>query len=180
LSWVVDRRVRSRSRLHLGSAHDAQAAEALKAVARQRLAGGQGELELGMDTAAVAVGASAAPLQIVSSQMVPLWEALCAGNDQLGLDEATGGDEVFRQLVLARTIETTSKVDSLRRACQARAGVVAALRGVHVVLRDRRRRRVPRAGFSKERRLEPQITIGLLTDASGFPLMVEAFDGSRI
>ena len=29
-------------------------------------------------------------------------------------------------------------------------------------------------GFSKERRLEPQITIGLLTDASGFPLRVEA------
>jgi hypothetical protein len=28
-------------------------------------------------------------------------------------------------------------------------------------------------GYSKERRLEPQITIGLLTDASGFPLMVE-------
>lgn len=25
-------------------------------------------------------------------------------------------------------------------------------------------------GFSKERRLEPQITIGLLTNASGFPL----------
>jgi hypothetical protein len=34
-------------------------------------------------------------------------------------------------------------------------------------------------GFSKERRLEPQITIGLLTDASGFPLMVEAFEGHR-
>jgi hypothetical protein len=34
-------------------------------------------------------------------------------------------------------------------------------------------------GFSKERRLEPQITIGLLTDASGFPLMVEAFEGNR-
>jgi hypothetical protein len=33
-------------------------------------------------------------------------------------------------------------------------------------------------GFSKERRLEPQITIGLLTDASGFPLMVEAFEGN--
>ena len=30
-------------------------------------------------------------------------------------------------------------------------------------------------GFSKERRLEPQITIGLLTDASGFPLTVEAY-----
>ena len=30
------------------------------------------------------------------------------------------------------------------------------------------------SGFSKERRLEPQITIGLLTDACGFPLMVNA------
>jgi hypothetical protein len=34
-------------------------------------------------------------------------------------------------------------------------------------------------GFSKERRLEPQITVGLLTDGSGFPLMVEAFEGNR-
>ena len=33
-------------------------------------------------------------------------------------------------------------------------------------------------GYSKERRLEPQITIGLLTDAAGFPLMVEAFEGN--
>ena len=34
-------------------------------------------------------------------------------------------------------------------------------------------------GFSKERRLEPQITIGLLTDATGFPLAVEAFEGNK-
>src|SRR5690606_26923938 len=34
-------------------------------------------------------------------------------------------------------------------------------------------------GFSKERRLEPQITVGLLTDASGFPLMVNAFEGNQ-
>ncbi len=34
-------------------------------------------------------------------------------------------------------------------------------------------------GFSKERRLEPQITIGLLTDADGFPLRVEAFEGNK-
>ena len=33
-------------------------------------------------------------------------------------------------------------------------------------------------GFSKERRLEPQITIGLLTDAGGFPLLVQAFEGN--
>ena len=34
-------------------------------------------------------------------------------------------------------------------------------------------------GFSKERRLEPQVTIGLLTDASGFPLMVHAFERNK-
>lgn len=34
-------------------------------------------------------------------------------------------------------------------------------------------------GFSKERRLEPQITIGLFTDSSGFPLMVNAFGGNK-
>src|SRR6185437_2471990 len=34
-------------------------------------------------------------------------------------------------------------------------------------------------GFSKERRLEPQITLGLLTDAAGFPLTVAAFEGNR-
>ena len=32
---------------------------------------------------------------------------------------------------------------------------------------------------SKERRLEPQITIGLLTDASGMPLMVQGFEGNK-
>jgi hypothetical protein len=35
-------------------------------------------------------------------------------------------------------------------------------------------------GFSKERRLEPQITIGLLTGESGFPLMVNAFEGNHL
>jgi transposase len=34
-------------------------------------------------------------------------------------------------------------------------------------------------GFSNERRLDPQITIGLLTNAAGFPLMVHAFEGNR-
>lgn len=35
-------------------------------------------------------------------------------------------------------------------------------------------------GFSKGRRLdEPQITIGLLVDADGFPLRVESFEGNK-
>ena len=34
-------------------------------------------------------------------------------------------------------------------------------------------------GFSKERRLEPQITVGLLSDARGFPLAIGAFEGNK-
>jgi hypothetical protein len=34
-------------------------------------------------------------------------------------------------------------------------------------------------GYSKERRLEPQITIGLLTDRSGYPLGLHAFEGNK-
>jgi transposase len=37
--------------------------------------------------------------------------------------------------------------------------------------------RIP--GLSKERKLDPQITVGLLTDATGFPLEVTAFEGNR-
>ena len=35
------------------------------------------------------------------------------------------------------------------------------------------------SGFYKERRLEPQITVGLLTDATGVPLAVGAFKGNE-
>ena len=202
---------------HLGSAHDPQAVEALKAVARQRLAGGQGELELDVDSDARAVLAAhgAGPMQIVSSQMTPLWEALCTAYDQLGFGEATDADAVFRQLVLARIIEPTSKVDSLRVLAEAGVDAVSyatVKRRLQGYADDAWRRRLAAAcaaharlgpaslvlydvstlyfetdtgdgfrepGFSKERRLEPQITIGLLTDAAGFPLMVEAFEGNR-
>jgi DDE family transposase len=122
---------------------------------------------------------------------------------------------VFAQLVLARIIEPTSKLDSARvleeagvepasyptinrrlrvyaqgcwreklaAACAAHAGLGPA----SLVLYDVSTLyfetdagdgfREP--GFSKERRLDPQITIGLLTDQAGFPLMVSAFEGNK-
>ena len=204
----------SREIEHIGSAHDEQELEALKAVARQRFAHGQGEFDLGLDTAAAAV-ASSGPLPITSSRMGHLWDALSRAYDALGFAEAAGGDEVFRQLVLARIVEPTSKQDSLRvlgevgiepvsyrtvmrrlpiYAKQAWRGRLAAACAAHaalgpasLVLFDVSTLyfeidagdgfREP--GFSKERRLEPQITIGLLTDASGFPLTVQAFEGNK-
>ncbi len=46
--------------------------------------------------------------------MAHLWEALSRAYDVLGFDAAAGGDEVFRQFVLARIIKPTSKQESLR------------------------------------------------------------------
>lgn len=109
---------------HLRSAHDAQTEEAVKAVTRQRLAGAQGELDLGVDTETAAAGDSG-PLQIAPSQMTPVWEALGAGHDQLGFDTATEGDEVFRQLVLARIVEPTCKQYSLRMLGEAGVDTVS-------------------------------------------------------
>ena len=99
----------SREIEHLGSAHSGAEVELLKAVARQRLAAGQGELDLGL-----AVGAPGGPLPITASRMGHLWDALACGYRVLGFDGAAGGDEVFAGLVLARIIEPTSKLDSAR------------------------------------------------------------------
>jgi hypothetical protein len=109
----------SRSIEHLGSARDEAALAALKAAAVQRLAAGQAELDLG-----VAVRSGSEPLPITSSRATHLWEALCRAYEVLGFDKATGGDEVFCQLVCARIIKPTSKADSLR--VLAETGVAAA------------------------------------------------------
>src|SRR3954449_5222802 len=36
-----------------------------------------------------------------------------------------------------------------------------------------------KVGMSKERRVDPQVTVGLLTTASGFPLDVHVFEGNK-
>jgi hypothetical protein len=225
----------SRSIEHIGSAHTDADLELLKAVARQRLTAGQGELELRLPGSPANQGAA---LPITSSRMGHLLDALSRGYDALGFAAATGRDEVFKALVLARIIEPTSKLDSLRVLTEAGVGP-PSYRTVKRRLRvyagagesrdgadaDRSeqaapadpaggpwRARLARAcadhvrlgpttlllydvttlffqtdsgdgfrepGFSKERRLEPQITVGLLTDGAGFPLMVHAFEGNR-
>ena len=155
-------------------------------------------------------------MPITSTRMAHLWDALAHAYDVLGFAAAAGGDEVFRQLVLARIIEPTSKLDSARvleevgastrrrigpccAGCRSTprtpggsssprpAPPMSALGPASLVLYDVSTLyfetdagdgfREP--GFSKERRLEPQITIGLLTDAAGFPLMVNAFEGNK-
>jgi hypothetical protein len=99
----------SREIEHLGSARDEAELEALKAAAQQRIVAGQLELGLGLG----GPGRSG-PLPITSSRMSHLVDALERGYRVLGFEDAAGGDEVFRHLVLARIIEPVSKLDSLR------------------------------------------------------------------
>jgi hypothetical protein len=225
----------SRDIEHIGSAHTDADLELLKAVARQRLAAGQGELDLRLAGSPANGGVV---LPVTSSRMGHLLDALSRGYGALGFGAATGRDEVFRALVLARVIEPTSKLDSLRvldeagvdppsyRTIKRRLRLYAGaghsgdgadddgseLTATADTAGGPWRARLARAcadhvslgpatlllydvttlyfetdtadgfrepGFSKERRLEPQITVGLLTDASGFPLMVHAFEGNR-
>ncbi len=201
----------SRSIEHLGSAHDEAGVEALKAAARQRLVEGQQAFDLGLQPADAVGG----PLEIVGSRAGHLWDALCRAYAMLGFDRVLNGDQVLRDLVLARIIEPVSKLDSLRvlaetgleapsyRTVTRRLPVIAksavrqafssacakhaSLGPASLVLYDVTTLyfetdtgdgfREP--GFSKERRLEPQITVGLLTDATGFPLSVRAFEGNK-
>jgi hypothetical protein len=65
----------SRDIEHVGSAHDDAELEALKAAARARIAGGQGELDLGLAVP------GPGRLEIASSRMEHLWDALCAAYD---------------------------------------------------------------------------------------------------
>lgn len=193
---------------HIGSGHTPAEVEVLKAAGRQRMHGDQETLDFGDGRP------EGQALPITSTQSKHLWGALARVYDQLGFDTATGGDEVFRQLVLARLVEPTSKFDSLRVLAELGIdppGYRTIFRRLPTYATDAWRQELAAAcadhvglgpatlllydvttlyfetdqadgfrepGFSKERRLEPQITVGLLTDVRGFPLQVHAFDGN--
>ncbi|GAB2505883.1 hypothetical protein CATRI_04510 [Corynebacterium atrinae] len=77
---------------------------------------------------------------------------------------------------------TTQFRDRLTSACASHAGIgpgVLVLYDVTTLYFETDKEDdLRKPGFSKERRLEPQITVGLLSDATGFPLAVGAFEGN--
>jgi transposase len=142
-----------------------------------------------------------------------LWESLERVYRGLGFDVID--DLVFMQLVLARLIEPTSKLDTVRvleglglnvpsypairyslrkvidegyrdilsKACfryVAPSSLTLVLYDVTTLYFEAQKEdEYRRPGYSKERRLDPQITVGLLVDRNGFPLEVQSFEGNR-
>jgi len=193
---------------HVGSAHDEVELAALKQEAWRRIHAGQDELGL------VPPAGEGGPFRVLRSGSDRLLGALEVAWRALGFDEAVR-DKAFRQLVVARVVEPSSKLDAIRvladlgvappsystvKTCLARtvgrgyrAGLEAAC-AAHARVGEARfclydvttlyfethegdGFREP--GFSKERRLEPQITVGLLTTGDGFPLKVREFEGDK-
>lgn len=191
--------------VHIGSAHNKEELNILLTLARKRLQ--ENQLELfpeARSTLRVGIERSFSGL---------LWNALREQYRQLGFDQLD--DEVFKALCIARIVEPTSKLDSLRvladlgvdpidRNKLYRCLVKAANldyrrtisqacfdhvhgRGLTLLLYDvttlyfeiQEEDDYRKTGLSKERRLEPQIIIGLLVDRNGFPLGLHSFEGNK-
>ena len=198
---------------HLGSAHtDAQLA-ALMHAGRVKLAANQPELDFDPGTGG-RPRAGAAVVEGKASQL--LVDVIRGSWDRLGFGVVD--DEAFFQLVLARLVEPTSKLDSLRvikdlgvepvhlstvkralKRCAAKdyrplvqtacfehvwsgAGGDVSLLMYDVTtlyFEAENEDDLRKVGFSKERRVDPQIVVGLLVDRTGFPLEIACFEGSQ-
>lgn len=193
---------------HIGSAHDEAELELLTAVARQRIHAGQDELDLGLpaaDQTAVEVVATRMGrlLDAISTVYRQLSFHLVPGADQVfeqlvtaRIIEPTSKQDAARVLeeagaqaasypTVKRRLPSYAQSEfrnGLSGACAARADLGPSALLLYDVTTlyfetdtgDGFRE----PGFSKERRLEPQITVGMLTDAGGAPLMVDAFEGN--
>lgn len=149
---IVEKRHGQRRILeHLGSAHDEAELAALMRIGHDRLHANQPALDLPTSSGPQA---GAAVVQATCSQL--LVDVVRSSWDRLGFGVVA--DEAFFQLVLARLVEPTSKADSVR--------VVSELS-------------LRKVGYSKERRVDPQIVVGLLVDRTGFPLEIACFEGNK-
>ena len=154
------------------------------------------------------------PARVVATCSRALFDALAGVYDDLGFGVL--GDEVFRDLVVARIVEPTSILDTgrvlldlgrapasastMRRTlgrCVGRGyrDQIAALCFAHattagdlsLVLYDvttlyfqaESEDALRKVGYSKERRVDPQIVVGLLVDRTGAPLEIGCYEGNK-
>ena len=202
---------------HLGSARDETELEVLLEAGRQKIAAGQGQGLLDLESLEPAPGrTNLARTMVESKHSRLLWEVLHGAYRCLGLGEAVGGDRAFEQMVLARLVEPTSKAQvprvlgdlglesvsvrtlfrSLARAHERgyRESLSNALfehvtntSGLALCLYDvttlyfeaEKEDDLRKVGYSKERRVDPQVIVGLLVDRRGFPLRIGCWEGNK-
>ncbi|WP_420492511.1 IS1634 family transposase [Buchananella felis] len=221
---VIKEGRRNRIVEHIGSARTPGELAALVQIAREKLHPGQLELDLDLSSgwADSAPGgledyrqAASSAARVVGHRSGLLWQILCDAWRDLGFDQAVG-DEAFKQIVLARLIEPTSKsaiaamltslglesfdsrthfralarcVERDYRCALARAALAHCLAygDVSLVLYDvttlyfevEEEDALRKVGYSKERRVDPQILVGLLVDRNGFPLEASCWEGNK-
>lgn len=198
---------------HLGSAHDEAQLVALMQIGREKLTANQPALDFD-DGSGGRPRPTGAVVEGQASQL--LVEVIQAAWDRLGFGVVDDG--AFFQLVLARLVEPTSKLDSIRvidelgaatlhhnsyynalKRCAERdyralvqeacfqhvwtshAGDVSLLLYDVTTLyfEAENEDELRKVGFSKERRVDPQIVVGLLVDRTGFPLEIACFEGNQ-
>lgn len=200
---------------HIGSARTDAELALLEAVAHERLHAGQEQLPLESGgTPSAPTAATGMQATVAGTASLVLWQALERVYADLGFDAL--GDEAFKQLVLARIIEPTSKADTVRvleelgvpsrtretfmrclsrvvqrgyreqiaAACYAHVAPTGRLSAVLYDLttlhfETPKEDGLRKVGMSKERRVDPQVTVGLLCDPGGFPLAVHLFEGNK-
>jgi tetratricopeptide (TPR) repeat protein len=191
--------------IHIGSAHTEEELNILLGLAHKRLQADQ-----------LALFPEAQPslrVGIKRSFSDLLWNILREQYHKMGFSKLN--DEAFEALCLARIVEPTSKLDSLRVLEDLGVGPIdqnmlyrslakaadqdyrkaisqacfehASGHGLTLILYDvttlyfevQKEDDYRKPGLSKERRLEPQIIIGLLVDRNGFPLGLHSFEGNK-
>ncbi|PJC82696.1 IS1634 family transposase [Candidatus Roizmanbacteria bacterium CG_4_8_14_3_um_filter_35_14] len=189
---------------HLGSAHSFQELETLISLAKERLRGNQMFLFPNQG--------NKLQIRLRRSSSSFLFQILNRQYQKLGFSQLEDPD--FANLCIARIVEPTSKLDSLRvltdlginnlskdRLYRCLQKVIkkdyrkiisqlcfnhVTSQNLNLVLYDvttlyfevQEEDSYRKPGLSKERRLEPQIVIGLLVDQFGFPLGLQSFEGN--
>lgn len=218
---------------HLGSAHDDASLAVLVVLGKQKIDAGQGVFDFEVETKPRSVSdisdwtgkhtdrknsaervVTSSDGEVIAQSADLLWNVLVASYTRIGFSEL--GDEVFKQLVLARVVEGTSKqaairiIEELGQKAPHRNTINNCLKrviekeyqdkvsktafnyrydgsNIGMVLYDvttlyfeaEKEDELRKSGFSKERRIDPQIVVGLLVDSSGFPLEVHMFEGNK-
>ena len=206
---VYSNRRGSREIEHIGSAHTPAEVEVLQTIARQRMHANQDALDFddgqpGGEEAPIVSSRARHLWQVLCTAYEVLGLDQACGHDEVfkllalarvvepvsKLDSIRVLTEIGitppsyptikRRLPIYATEEWRQQ---LARACAAHVGLGPATLVIYDVttlyFETDQGDGFREPGFSKERRLEPQITVGLLTDARGFPLMVHAFEGNK-